>query len=266
MSEPTIGSDAGMRGALDLRDSGVVQELLGRPSRDVLDAADRSSYAGRRILITGAGGSVGSELARQLAAFGPAELTLVDHSEYALFRVEQDLRERVSTAVVAPILADVTRADQIERVVAAKAPDVVFHAAAYKHVSMTERDVVSAVRTNVLGSVYVARASRAVNSRFVLISSDKAANARSVMGATKRIAELAVLAEAGVTTAWRSSASATFLAAAAASSRSWSTASEEGSRSGDRRRSLALLHELVGSRCPRAQGQPSRAHRSDLLA
>ena len=195
MSERMTGGPAGMRGALDLRDSGVVQELLGRPSRDVLDAADRSSHAGRRILITGAGGSVGSELARQLAAFGPAELTLLDHSEYALFRVEQDLRERVPTVAVAPILADITRADQIERVLASRKPDVVFHAAAYKHVSMMERDVVSALRSNVLGSVYVARACRAVNARLVLISSDKAANARSVMGASKRMSELAVLAE-----------------------------------------------------------------------
>jgi O-antigen biosynthesis protein WbqV len=185
-----------MRGALDLRDSSVVHALLGRPSRDLLDDADRASHRGTRILITGAGGSVGSELARQLTALSPGALVLVDHSEYALFRAEQDLKERFPDAPVVPVLADVTRSEQIHRIVAGARPDVVFHAAAYKHVLMMERDVVSALRANVLGSVYVARACQSARARLVLISSDKAANAKSVMGASKRMAELAVLAEA----------------------------------------------------------------------
>jgi O-antigen biosynthesis protein WbqV len=185
-----------MRGALDLRDATVVHTLLGRPSRDFLDDGDRASHRGARILITGAGGSVGSELARQLAALSPAALVLVDHAEYALFRAEQDLKERFPGAPIAPVLADVTRSEQIHRLVVAARPDVVFHTAAYKHVLMMERDVVSALRANVLGSVYVARACRAARARLVLISSDKAANAKSVMGASKRMAELAVLAEA----------------------------------------------------------------------
>jgi FlaA1/EpsC-like NDP-sugar epimerase len=184
-----------MRAALDLRDPRVIESLLGRPSRDVLDDDDRVVHEGARIAITGAGGSIGSELARQLAALTPAQLTLIDHSEYALFTIEQDLRERVPTAAINPILADVTRSDQIERIIATVRPDVTFHAAAYKHVLMMERDVVSALRANVLGSVAVARACRAVDSRLVLISSDKAANAKSVMGASKRMSELAVLAE-----------------------------------------------------------------------
>jgi O-antigen biosynthesis protein WbqV len=183
-----------MRGALDLRDPAIVNELLGRQPRELV-GEDRRLYRHKRILITGAGGSVGSELARQLAATGPAELTLVDHSEYALFRIEQELRERARDVRLAPVLADVGRQDQIRRVVAAAAPDVVFHAAAYKHVLMLERDPVAALRANVLGSVYVARGCRDSGARLVLISSDKAANARSVMGASKRMSELAVLAE-----------------------------------------------------------------------
>lgn len=184
-----------MRAALDLRDPKILASLLGRPSRDLLDHDDRASHAGSRIVITGAGGSIGSELARQLAALNPAEVTLIDNSEYALFKIEQDLLERCPNVTIAPVLADITRQEQIERVISSARPDMTFHAAAYKHVSMMERDVVSAVRANVLGSVYVARAARAAGSRLVLISSDKAANAKSVMGATKRMSELAVLAE-----------------------------------------------------------------------
>ena len=184
-----------MRGALDLRDPAVVNALLGRTPRAVLADEDRWSYRGKRILITGAGGSVGSELARQLVEAQPAELTLVDHSEYALFRIEQDLRERMPDAALTPVLADVTRPDHVQRAIGASSPDVVFHAAAYKHVWMLERDAVSALRANVLASVYVARACREAGARLVLISSDKAANSRSVMGASKRMSELAVLSE-----------------------------------------------------------------------
>jgi O-antigen biosynthesis protein WbqV len=187
--------DRSRRSPLDIRDPAVLHELLGRPSHGVSGGDDRWSYRGKRVLITGAGGSVGSEIARHIAASEPATLALVDHSEYALFRIEQELRERAPHLALAPVLADVARQPQIERVIAESRPDVVFHAAAYKHVSMLERDVVSALRVNVLGSVYVARACRQAGTRLVLISSDKAANARSVMGASKRMSELAVLAE-----------------------------------------------------------------------
>jgi O-antigen biosynthesis protein WbqV len=183
------------RAPLDLRDPGVLRRLLGRPTSDRRHGDDRWAYRAARIAITGAGGSVGSEIARHIAAAAPAALTLVDHSEYALFRIEQELRERAPDVALTPVLADVARQDQIARVITQSGPDVVFHAAAYKHVLMLERDVVSALRANVLGSVYVARACRDAGARLVLISSDKAANARSVMGATKRMSELAVLAE-----------------------------------------------------------------------
>ncbi len=184
-----------MRYALDIRDDRVLRQLLGRPYRTVLDADDRAKRMGMRALITGAGGSVGSELSRQIAALRPSSLVLLDVSEYALFRIEQELRETHPDIDLVPVLADVTRPGDLEAIVRAEAPEVVYHAAAYKHVSMMERDVVSALRANVLGSVYVARACRAVGARLVLISSDKAANARSVMGASKRMSELAVLSE-----------------------------------------------------------------------
>ena len=112
--------------------------------------ADRARQRGRRALITGAGGSVGSELARQLASLEAGELILVDASEYALFRIEQELRETCPGVDLRPVLADVTRQNDMRSLLLEARPDVVYHAAAYKHVSMMERDPVSALRTNVL--------------------------------------------------------------------------------------------------------------------
>lgn len=171
-----------------------LERLLDRPVRHLLGAADRRRYAGRRLLITGAGGSVGSELSRQLADCRPEVLTLVDHSELHLFEIMKELTERVPGLVLGPVLADIGQAPLIRRTILQAAPDVVFHAAAYKHVSMMERDVCAAVGANVVGTANVVEASREAGARFVLISSDKAAAPRSVMGATKRLAELVALA------------------------------------------------------------------------
>ncbi len=173
-----------------------LQTLLGRPVRQVLTAADRKVYRGRRVLITGAGGSVGSALARELAACRPAQLTLVDHSELHLFEIGRALAESAPGVAVDLALADVTREALVRRVWRAASPEVVFHAAAYKHVAMLERDVCAAVAANVLGTSHAVRATRTANARFVLVSSDKAASPRSVMGASKRLAELVVLAAA----------------------------------------------------------------------
>ncbi len=171
----------------------VEERLLGRRVRDVLTSADRQAISGRRVLVTGAGGSVGAELSRQIAACRPASLTMVDQSEYALFKIEGELRRQHASRVQA-ILGDVTRRADVTQAYDAARPQVVYHAAAYKHVAMTETRLVPTVRTNVLGTLEVARAARAAGARFVLISSDKAAEPRSVMGATKRLAELATLA------------------------------------------------------------------------
>lgn len=176
---------------------GELETLLARPVRQLLTAADRRAFAGTRVVITGGGGSVGSELARQIADCRPALLTLVDHSELALFEILRELEERAPQVTVEPVLADVCGARLMRRTLIAAAPDVVFHAAAYKHVGMVERDVCAGVAANVLGTVNVVRASRDAGARVVLVSSDKAAAPRSIMGATKRLAEFAALAEAG---------------------------------------------------------------------
>ncbi len=170
-----------------------LQQLLGRAPRAIVAPRDRAAFAGRRVLITGAGGSIGSALARELAACRPAVLALVDQSELGLFSVEREIHERWPAVPVEPYLTDVTRRAAIARACRETAPDVVYHAAAYKHVTMAERAAAAAARVNVCGTAETAAAAAAVGARFVLISSDKAANPKSVMGATKRLAELVVL-------------------------------------------------------------------------
>ncbi len=181
---------------IDITDPRLQEALIGRPATDTLTRAERRAYAGTRVLVTGAGGSVGSELVRKLAACDPESITLVDQSEYALFHVERDLTGRWPGLPVHAVLGDVARPRVIRAACDAARPDVVFHAAAYKHVTMLERDVCAAVQANVLATSAVIDAAREADARFVLISSDKAVNPRSVMGATKRLAELLTLARA----------------------------------------------------------------------
>jgi FlaA1/EpsC-like NDP-sugar epimerase len=168
--------------------------LLGRPVEPLVTDEDRAAFAGRNCLITGAGGSVGSELARQIAACRPARLTLLDQSEEGLFRLEQALREQHGTVPLDAVLCDVTRTGSVRHALRRARPHLVFHAAAYKHVTMAERAVCAAARVNVLGTAEILGALCDTGARFILISSDKAAAPRSVMGATKRFAELLTLA------------------------------------------------------------------------
>jgi FlaA1/EpsC-like NDP-sugar epimerase len=174
------------------------EQLLGRQVQPLLGAVDRRRFTDRSVLITGAGGSIGSELARQIASCRPARLTLVDHSEHALFEIERELNGCAAGVTIDPVLADITRARNLSQAFGRARPQVVFHAAAYKHVTMAERAVCAAARVNVLGTCAVLAAARDVNARVVLVSSDKAASPRSVMGATKRLAEIATVAEAAV--------------------------------------------------------------------
>lgn len=176
---------------IDLEDRATQQALLGRRVLKVLRVVDRRKLRGQRVLITGAGGTIGSALARQVAACDPARLVLFDHGEYNLFRVERVLARGWPEVAIEPVLGDVAKSWSIANVCQRTRPDVVYHAAAYKHVTMTERDVCGAVEDNVLGTVATLKAARDVDARFVLVSSDKAAAPRSVMGATKRLAELA---------------------------------------------------------------------------
>src|SRR5262249_42080720 len=150
---------------------------------------------GRRVMVTGAGGSIGSELCRQVAAFEPATLVLLERYENGLFAIINDLNDRGVGAGVVPVIADVTDAARIDAVLAMHRPEIVFHAAAHKHVPLMEQNPCEAIKNNVMGTRFVADAAeRHGVERFILISTDKAVNPTSVMGACKRVAELLVQA------------------------------------------------------------------------
>lgn len=172
-----------------------LEDLLGRdPVR--LETDRISAYlAGRRVLVTGAGGSIGSELCRQLARFQPAELILFDVAETPLHHIQLELERDFPKQTARPVLADVRDAEQVRRVFRASRPQVVFHAAAYKHVPMMEYHPLEAVKTNVMGTRNLALAAEEAGvERFVMISTDKAVNPTNVMGASKRAAEIFVQA------------------------------------------------------------------------
>jgi FlaA1/EpsC-like NDP-sugar epimerase len=168
----------------------AIEDLLGRPQAVLDRDAMARLIRGRRILVTGAGGTIGSELVRQLAAYDPARLILLDNGEYLLYTVDSELRERFPGLAVRPLLGDVRDRHRVDEVIAAERPEIVFHAAALKHVPMVEQNPVEGVLTNVVGSRNVAEAARAHGVALaVQISTDKAVHPTSVMGATKRIAE-----------------------------------------------------------------------------
>jgi FlaA1/EpsC-like NDP-sugar epimerase len=153
----------------------------------------RSLIADRTVLVTGAAGSIGSELCRQVAAHGPARLVLFDRHENGMYLLEGELRDRFPAVEIAPVLGDLLLEDQVEAAFAAYRPALVFHAAAYKHVPLAELNVLQAVRNNVIGTLNAAQmAMRHKASEFVLVSTDKAVRPSSVMGATKRAAELVI--------------------------------------------------------------------------
>lgn len=145
---------------------------------------------GKRVLVTGAGGSIGSELCRQIAQYDPATLILFERYENGLYALDLELRRQFPKVTIIPAVGDVTVHDRVVEVLQQTDPDLVFHAAAHKHVPLMELNPKEAVRNNVLGTRTVAEASLASGvDRFVLISTDKAVNPTSVMGATKRVAE-----------------------------------------------------------------------------
>ena len=145
---------------------------------------------GKRVLVTGAGGSIGSELCRQIARYHPATLILFERYENGLFALDLELRRQFPKVTIVPAVGDVTVHDRVIEVLQQTDPDLVFHAAAHKHVPLMELNPKEAVRNNVLGTKVVAEAALACGvDRFVLISTDKAVNPTSVMGATKRVAE-----------------------------------------------------------------------------
>ena len=169
----------------------VIEDLLGRDPVALDWQAIKAGLSERSILITGAGGSIGSELCRQLASLSLKNLILVENSEYNLFCMERELRQHFPELQLFPHLADITERKVIDRIFHLYRPEVVFHAAAYKHVPLLEEQVREAVHNNVLGTRNVALAADACGAReFVLISTDKAVNPANVMGASKRAAEI----------------------------------------------------------------------------
>ena len=168
-----------------------IEDLLGRNPVTLDWDLLRGGLAGRVVLVTGAGGSIGSELCRQVIAAAPQRLVLLDNCEYNLYRMEQELAERGDVRDLGLYLMDVGDPTGVDALFAHERPQIVFHAAAYKHVPLLEDQVRAAVRNNVLGTGVVAdSAHRHRCERFVLISTDKAVNPTNVMGATKRTAEL----------------------------------------------------------------------------
>jgi len=169
----------------------VIDDLLGRDPVSLEWESIRAGLVGKRVMITGGGGSIGSELCRQIARLNPIELIVVDHSEYSLYRIDHELRSEYHDLLFHSILGDICDPATVEKVIGEYKPDVVFHAAAYKHLPILQTQIREAFRNNVYGTIRVAEAAeRHGVGTFVLISTDKAVNPANIMGATKRVAEL----------------------------------------------------------------------------
>jgi O-antigen biosynthesis protein WbqV len=169
----------------------VIEDLLNRQQVQLDREGLERLIAGKRVMVTGAGGSIGGELARQLAGFGPAELFLVENSEFAVWQIDLEIAELAPHVSRRILVADVRDAGRIQAIMQECRPELVFHAAALKHVPIVEANRLEGVRTNALGTQTVADAAAASGARLmVLISTDKAVNPSSVMGASKRLAEM----------------------------------------------------------------------------
>lgn len=168
-----------------------IEDLLGRePVKLDVDSISRE-LAGRTVMVTGAGGSIGSELARQVTRFAPARLLLVERAEFALFNIDRALRELDSAESIVPLVADIGDAARLQSIFEYYRPDVVIHAAAHKHVPLMESNPIEAIKNNVLNTRLLAElAARFEAETFVMISTDKAVRPTSIMGASKRVAEL----------------------------------------------------------------------------
>ena len=170
-----------------------VEDLLDREPVKV-DLDSMAGYlSGRTVLVTGAGGSIGSELCRQIARFKPRCLILLDHCENAIYEIHRELGEQNPECELVPVVADIRDKQAMDNLFAGLRPQVVFHAAAHKHVPLMEDNPAAALKNNVLGTWNVARAAHDGQiETFILISTDKAVNPVSIMGATKRVAEMVI--------------------------------------------------------------------------
>ena len=169
----------------------TIEDLLGRDPVKLDWTKIKAEFSGRRVMVTGAGGSIGSELCRQLIKLAPSRLILIENSEFALYQIEQELQRHGGSVALMPVLCDVRDSCMVESVVNDTRPEIVFHAAAYKHVPMVEVNPRAGIKTNVFGTLNLAQA--AIKSgvrKFIMISTDKAVNPTNIMGATKRVAEI----------------------------------------------------------------------------
>jgi O-antigen biosynthesis protein WbqV len=187
---PTALADPDRPRPVELRPV-AIEDLLNRPQVPL----DRDGMArliqGRRVIVTGAGGTIGSELARQVAAFGPGTLILLDNGEYALWQIDLELAETHPGVPRRTLIADIRDEARVKAIFEEQRPELVFHAAALKHVPMVEANPLEGLATNAAGTRHVADAARATGAvAMVLISTDKAVNPTSVMGASKRLAEM----------------------------------------------------------------------------
>lgn len=170
-----------------------LDDLLGRNRLESELPGVSHAYSDRRILITGAGGSIGSELCRQLIACRPHCIVLLEHSELALYNIEKEMRDLASDLTIVPVLGSICDDATVRQVLAKYKIDVVLHAAAYKHLPLVECNAIAGLRNNVIGTKIMADAARDAGvERFILVSSDKAVRPTNVMGASKRLAELLV--------------------------------------------------------------------------
>jgi FlaA1/EpsC-like NDP-sugar epimerase len=184
----------------DLRELDI-DDLLGREPVTPNHILLAKNNVGKVVLVTGAGGSIGSELCRQILAVSPDKLLLIDQNEFALFEIHQELIEKLavlgdtSSTILVPLLASVQDDDRMREIMSTWHPDTVYHAAAYKHVPLVEHNMVAGIRNNVLGTLRTAQAALENGvSNFVLISTDKAVRPTNVMGASKRLAEMVLQA------------------------------------------------------------------------
>jgi len=177
-----------------------ITDLLRREPIRVNDEAVGAALEGKRVLVTGAGGSIGRELCRQIARREPSELVLLGHGENSIFEILLELEYDYPDLTLHPVIADIRNQERLTQIFKQHQPQIVFHAAAHKHVPLMEINVVEAVTNNVMGTSNVVQTALAQNiERFVLISTDKAVRPSSVYGATKRLAEMIVLDTANQT-------------------------------------------------------------------
>ena len=171
-----------------------ITDLLRREPVRVNDEAVGAALEGKRVLVTGAGGSIGRELCRQIARRNPSELVLLGHGENSIFEILLELNQEYPNLSLSPVIADIRNTERLAQIFAQHQPQVVFHAAVHKHVPLMEVNIVEAVTNNVIGTRNVVQAALSQNvERFVLISTDKAVRPSSIYGATKRLAEMIVL-------------------------------------------------------------------------